>query len=290
MNLRKVRKYILLVFVSIILFLVACNKNEENPTSIETNKDDIIVDYLHIAHTRTNDTIGIYEKIRNINFDNYSMLWLGGDLSWNTSNYETNLSDISSVFNLQSENTLLSIGNHDYANLDLLQQYTNKPIFYVRYKNGITFIVLDTQDSLSNIVGEQLQMFNNVIDTISNSSNLILLHHKLFWMYGNSDLESQINSISNGEFGSCFYCVNPNNYYQDIYPRLVEVKNKGIDVYCVAGDIGKKVKQFNYVTDEGITFLASGMWFDDTENYGLVFHHNLSKKVLTWEYISVDDL
>ena len=60
-----------------------------------------------------------------------------------------------------------------------------------------------------------------VLDTIQQSNHLIILHHKLIWMYDHDVLESQISSVSNADLGGCFNCINPNNFYSEIYPKLV---------------------------------------------------------------------
>ena len=291
MRLELILKFILVVS---ILFL-SCKKEstDDKPTSTQQPNQEVsdsIVNYLLISHTRTDDTYGVYSKVETIDYNKYSVLLLGGDLSGLTSLADSVMSYASSIYNFGSENTLWALGNHDYNNLSLVQSYTNRPAYYTYYKNGITFIVIDTQDSLSSIVGEQQQMFNNVIDTISKSSHLVMLYHKLIWMYGKSELESQVESVSNGWLGSCFYCINPNNFYQDIYPRLVEVKNKGIEVVCLAGDIGLNSKKYEYLSTDSIQFLASGMWYNDSINYGLVFNHNITTQELTWDFKLIDDL
>jgi hypothetical protein len=120
-------------------------------------------------------------------------------------------------------------------------------------------LLLDVQDSLSIIAGAQLKLLTDVADTISTSSHLIILHHKFIWMSGHEELEPQISTLSNAQLGSCFYCINPNNFYTEVYPKLIEVKHRRINVICLAGDIGNKVKGFEYSTAEGLYFLASGM-------------------------------
>ena len=91
---------------------------------------------------------------------------------------------------------------------------------------------------MSNIVNHQKDFLFEVLDTIQQSEHLIILHHKLIWMYGHDVLESQISSVSNADLGNCFNCINPNNFYSDIYPKLVDIKIEGIQVYCIGGDIG----------------------------------------------------
>jgi len=274
-----------LLFVSLILF--SCNKEEEDTI---TEKPIYKAKYLHISHTRTTFIPKMDSIAEKIDYSKYDMLWLGGDLIYLTSENHLAMQYVDSVFSVGNENTLWSLGHHDYTNLDLLEQYTHRPAYYSYFKNGITFIVLDTRDNLSNITGLQKEFFDSVMDTIENSSHLIILHHKLIWLYGNPDLEYQISDIANGIYGTCLYCTNPNNFYETIYPRLLEIKNKGIGVICVAGDIGYRVKEFSYTTNDDIYFLASGIYYDSIGNKALVFNHNITTKELEWEYVLLEDL
>ena len=214
-------------FILTLLFailLTACSKEDEDFLKPEPE----IKKYLHISHTRTNSNPYIDSLAEQLDYTKFDMLWLGGDLAHLTSVDEATITYVDSVFNIGDENTLWALGNHDYSNLNRVTSYTNRSPYYSYHKNGITFIVLDTQDSLSNIIGAQKAFFESVVDTMQQSSHLIVLHHKLFWMYGDTYLESQISAVANGGLGSCFYCINPNNFYQDIYPKLVEVKQKDL--------------------------------------------------------------
>ncbi len=212
------------------------------------------------------------------------MLWLGGDMSFSTSEDSTTMNYYDSILDFSDQNTLWSLGNHDYANLNLIETYTNRPSFYSYYRNGLSFIVLDTQDDFSNISGDQLDLITSVTDTIEESSHLVILHHKLIWMYGNTDLEPIINDVSNGQFGDCFYCLNPNNWYEDIHPMLQVVQQSGIQVICVGGDIGFETSQFEYTTSEGIKYLASGISDDLISSKALIFDHNTYTKELCWHF------
>jgi hypothetical protein len=279
-------KTIFSVILLLIVVLGSCTKDKIiKPTIITKPKN-----YIHISHTRTNTNPKMDSLVEKVDFTKFDMLWLGGDLATLTSEDDYTMRHVDSIFDLDNTNTLWSLGNHDYTNVERIQNYTNKPPFYSLHKNGITFIVIDTQDSFSNIIGEQKVLFDNIVDTIQKSSFLIILHHKLIWMYGNTNLEPQISSISNGKLGDCFYCINPNNFYLDIYPKLLEVKERGIKVLCVGGDIGFKVNEFEYTTDDGIHFLASGINYSKNDNKALIFHHDLINKQLTWEYTLISNL
>lgn len=240
--------------------------------------------YLHIAHTRTNANPSMDMVAESIDYSIYDMLWLGGDMALSTSIDEPTMRHVDSIYDVGNENTLWALGNHDYADLDRIQAYTGRPPYYVYDKNNITFLVLDSQDSLSSITGQQKELFRSVTDTITESSHLVLLHHKLIWMYGNAYLQSQIPYISNGSFGDCFSCINPNNFYTEIYPELLKVKERGIEVICIAGDIGFRRSEFEYLTLEGIQFLASGIEAGKENNKALLLTHDLNDQTLSWEY------
>lgn len=107
-------------------------------------------------------------------------------------------------------------------------------------------------------------------------------------MRGNNIFEPIADSVSNGQLGDCFYCINSNNFYDDIYPLLIDVKNRGIEVLYIGGDIGKKVSEFEYLTDDGIYFLASGISSDKTNNKVLLFNYNSRTRTLEWEYQNID--
>ncbi len=245
--------------------------------------------YLHISHTRTNANPKLDSLTEHIDFSQFDMLWLGGDLAWLTSGDLQTMTHIDSIFNIGSPRTFWTLGNHDYTDLNRIEAFTGRPNYYASYHDGITVIVLDTQDSLSQIVGPQFDFLNNVLDTIQFSSHLVVLHHKLIWMYGNDSFEPQIPSVSNAKFGDCSYCINPNNFNVDIYPKLVVAKKKGIEIICIGGDIGHKTKTFEYVTKDSIHFLASGIRAGASNNKALFFTHNVTDQSLTWQYKPLAD-
>lgn len=275
----------LLVFFFITLIVSSCRKDE-------LPKEDLIHSYLHLSHTRTNDNSGIYSPLYSVDYSKYDLLLLGGDMANLTSLDDNILSHVDSVFDLSAETTLLTVGNHDYTDIDLLSTYTKRPTFYAYYQNDATFIVLDTQDSLSNIIGLQRDFLNSVLDTISSSRQLFILTHKLIWMDDDGELSPQIDAISNGIAGDCFYCVNPNNFYSEIYPKLIELESNGTNVTCIAGDVGFKVNSFSYETTDGIAFYASGIDYTQSEewNQALKIEHNISQNHLIFSFVSIGDL
>jgi len=276
----------LLYFFSILLLLSSCKKEEETPIA-ETPKE-----IIHIGHTKTDQEGEIVDVLQNINFSEYQLICHGGDVDQNTSTNEGIMEDWNDLFDFGSQRTLWTLGNHDVDNRNIIQQYTNRESYYAYTFGKTTFLVLDTQLDESTIIDQQLELFNNVCDTISDSSSLVILTHLLFWLPDNDELEPQIDDIANGKFGTCFYCTKSNNFYDDLYPRLKELRDRGIQVLCIAGDLGVKLNQFEYQTEDGIFFLASGLDFlnPDAVNQVLLLHYNDQSEQLEWEFEAVESL
>jgi hypothetical protein len=275
----------LLLFWATLLTSSACERDDVLPS--DQPATDQISYYLHLSHTRTPANPTVIAPVNAIDFRSFEMLWLGGDLAWLSSENDATMSYLDSIFQFGSTNTLWSLGNHDYSDLARIESYTHRPNYYCHSRNGITVLVLDTQDSLSNILGAQKVFFDSVLDTLQQTTHLVILHHKLLWMPGNATLEPLIPSVSNGSLGNCYSCVNPNNFYADLYPRLLEVHAKGIEVICVGGDIGSHTTEFEYETPEGIHFLASGMSYTSTENKAILFRHDRVRQRLVWSFYPI---
>lgn len=282
----KINRLKIFIILLVVLSLSSCIKDPIEPTPILPAS----AKYIHISHTRTDSNPNLDSIVERIDYSNFDMLWLGGDLAQLSSQDDETMLHIDSIFDVGNENTLWALGNHDYTDLERIQEFTNRPPYYASHKNGITFIIFDTQDSLSSVVGYQKELFESVVDSINFSTHLIIIHHKLIWMYDNTYLEPLIPSVSNAELGDCFYCINPNNFYSHIYPDLLEVEQKGIEVICIGGDIGFNAKEFEYLTQEGIQFLASGVSSGSDDNKALVFQHDITNKLLTWEFVLTTDL
>ncbi|MFT6165582.1 MAG: hypothetical protein ACJAV5_000689 [Vicingaceae bacterium] len=274
-----------LVNLVVLFIFVSCSnqtKQAENETQVKR--------YLHISHTRTKINPKLDSFVEQLNFEKYDMLWLGGDLAQLTSEEESTMQHVDSIFNLSSRNTLWSLGNHDYTDLVRVQKFTKRSPYYTCHQNGMTIVVLDTQDSLSNTIGKQKDFLFGVLDTLKESSHLVLLHHKLIWMHNHVELEKRVPSVSNAGLGDCFYCINPNNFNSEVYPKLVELKQSGVEVICIGGDIGFKIKEFEYLTAEGIQFLASGIHAGERGNKTLLFIHDVQHQNLSWKFVKLEDV
>jgi hypothetical protein len=75
-----------------------------------------------------------------------------------------------------------------------------------------------------------------------------------------------------------------------VYPELKKVKNKGIPVYCIAGD--RTDINIKYSIEDSIQFIASGMvgTFTDENNYAVVFTHFPKQHILNYEFVPLSEL
>jgi hypothetical protein len=249
-------------------------------------------EYLFLAHPRHNnkDLQRVDSAVEKINFDRFDMVLLGGDLTANSSREDSSLTYLDGIFNLGSPQTLLAPGNHDVDNLPLLLQYTGRPSFYSYHQNGVTFVVWDTQKDKCNIYDEQLDILQNIADTLTHSDQLVIIHHKLLWLPGHPELEPQIGQLSNAGLCPYEFCLFENNFWQDVYPLLQQVKAKGKQVILIGGDMGFRSKYFEYQTLEGIVFLGSGIDQGDDDNEVLIFKKDSETRILRWERFGVREL
>lgn len=270
-----------------LLTLIACQPCQPDLPQPADEQTFIFLSHPYVPYIFYND---IDTTVEQLDYSRYNLTLLGGDLFTQTTIDTATFLWGDSIFDFRNPNTFWSIGNHDYDNPQMVRNYLGHELYYARYYQGITFLVLDTQDSLSNLIGDQLQLIRNVTDTIQESSHLVVLSHKLIWMAGNPVLEPMIDSVCNGGTGTCFWCTNPNNFYQDVYPRLVNVKARGINVVCIGGDLGYKVQRFEYTMPEGISYLGNGMCSGCAFNQVVLLTYNTGTRTLSWMFKPLTEL
>lgn len=282
-----------LLLTTFLLATLGCRYDHLPEPELEQAPGPVTERFLHLGHTYvpylTYQDIDTF--VERADYSRFAAVMLGGDLFPNTSLDPATLQWADSIFDFRDEKTLWAIGNHDYDDPWRVRDLVGRPLYYSWYHNGITFLVLDTQDSLSNIVGDQLLYARAVLDTVRESKQVFVLTHKMIWMADNGPLQAMIDSVSNGYYGSCFFCVNPNNFYTDIYPLLVQLKDRGIGVWCIAGDIGYKVRRFEHTTADDIRLLAGGMCsLCGGDNYYLEFSWTRAENRLEYSYRPIETL
>ena len=260
--------------------------------------------YIFLGHTYQYYTAGnkVDERFKNIDLSNYDGVWLGGDIcSESLMNYST-LEYIDSVFSLKHLNTHWALGNHDARNGNWiwLEELTGKKTYYSSSANGITKIILNTNLTPYDCeqLNDQHQMIVNVCDTISKSSHLIMIMHHGLWEGVPGLISPRGYAQSNLKYYN-FNCYDvESNFVNEIYPYLVEVKKRGVEVICVLGDMG--AKKIDFVSDDGIHFLGTGLrksYYQDPvvranspADYALIFKHVPETGWLNWEYVDFDVL
>ena len=245
------------------------------------------VRYLFMGHTRDDnrDYEHVLKTIEKIDYTKYCLTLLGGDLTWNTSAERSTLEYCDKIFHLGSDSTHLSTGNHDLDNLSLLLEFTKKPRFYAITRNNIVFVIMNTEVSSPDIKDEQLAMIQNVADSIEKADYLVIIHHRILWMVGVPELAYLMDSVAASTKN-----LTHTNFYSDVYPLLQKVKNKGIEILCLAGD--RTDVNITYYPEDSITFLASGMrgTAPDDSNYAIVLTQVLSKDSLEWNYVNLSNM
>lgn len=272
-----------IVFCLLLILFYACETESEKQR------------YIGIAHTRICDGSPPDvpdNRMAKLDLASYDIRLLLGDMACNSSKRTETLLILDSLFDMSNPATLFAIGNHDSDDPISLSTQTQRPGYYTYSKNGIVFLILDTQLDQCRILGEQLALFEAVTDTISESKHLIILHHKLIWMPGHPQLAGMIDSVSNiGLCNSGEYCLfEHNNFYQDLYPRLEHLSENGVNVICLGGDIGIKSKSFEWDFNPNFHLLATGVNDESPGDRVLIFEHDLGSDQLTWAFTSIDSL
>ena len=255
-------------------------------------QSDTVLQYIFIPHPRSEDKVhqSVLPGIEAINFKNYDMIMLGGDLTYYTSIDRTSMDYCDSLFALGNPNTLWAMGNHDLSHRDLVEEYTGRPSFYSYSRDNITFLVLDTEldargFSSSHISGDQLEMVRRVCDTISRSDYLVLLHGRLLWMIGNDYFTQKLDSVAESTKQ-----LDTSNFYPVVYPLLQLAKNRGVPVLCLGGD--KSKINIVYSPEDSITFITSTMApeYTDTLNDVVILSNDLHTGQLSWEFVPLSEV
>lgn len=268
--------------------------------SINAQSDYDTLHYIFLGHIKNPNFEGhvVDDRVAGLDYSTYDRVWLGGDITSESSLNYTTLEYIDNIFDVSNPSNAWAFGNHDLRsfNDEWLQRITGRKTYYAYFKNGITTIVLNLfigPDDCEKL-DEQFDIINNVVDTIQESTHLILLSHQNVWnnvpglpapnKYSHSD---QIFWIAN-----CY--DHPASFVELIYPLLLDVKNKGITVINILGDTGSGSKGESMVSDDGIYFIASGIDILTEDEKGpdkvLILNHIPQIEELSWQFHNLDSL
>jgi hypothetical protein len=272
--------------ISTVLLLILISISVQSQTQKE---------FLFIGHCyQSGSSTTVDYRIEQMDLSKYDGVWLGGDVcSEALLNYST-IQYIDSVFNLGNPETHWALGNHDArnGNWEWYEELSGRKPHYAYNNYDITRIVLNTNLVPTNcaMINEQFEIISSVCDTIQQSKYLILLMHHGLWE-GVPGLPSpSFYAQSNLKYWNA-NCDSVNTNFVDVvYPKLVEVKQRGVEVICILGDMGSGLKKFQVDSEDGIHFLGCGLHHNEPEDMVLIFSYNTESQYLDYNFHNLDSL
>ena len=268
-------------FASVFVLLLSC--------SVAANTKR----YLFLGHPREapGEIELVQREVERIDYSAYDLLLLGGDYTFQSTSSRESMDYLDAIFNLSEPTTLAAIGNHEGPNLPFFTDVTMRPRFYSYESDGITFVVLNTTDTGRNILGEELEMLESVVETIE-GSHLVLIHHHFVWLADYAPLAYLQGSPL---IGTSSRNLSNLNFYDAVYPLLLDARSKGVEVLCLAGDrTGVKSAGFyiDHTTEDGIRYIGIGMQEGmlPSLRYTVVLEHDIDEEVLDLEFVPLSEL
>jgi Calcineurin-like phosphoesterase len=293
-------------FLSFLWFVSSCHSDPKPQTK----------KYLFLSHIYqwgVADNNRIDYRFEGFDFKYYDQIWLGGDLCARTSESPATLEYLDSIFNLSSDRTHWALGNHDLikGDVNFITEKTHRKTYYSDFFNGIGIVVLNTTEFYHPqyqpknfecaLLDRQLQMLENIADTIKRASHLIVLHHLPLLNNQMTDDSLDIGKLFNYYHPEYLTsCKIPSTFEKVFFPIFKKIQKKGVQVITIGGDLGQRSKEFEYRSKEGIYFLGSGInnsaiafnlpdYVTNTSpDKLLIFKHDISKKELSWEFVELN--
>ncbi|PCJ87487.1 MAG: hypothetical protein COA57_04745 [Flavobacteriales bacterium] len=262
--------------------------------------------YIFLGHTYDWQADGskVDPRIEQLEFSGYKRIWLGGDICSEASLKYSTVEYIVNLFNLSNPANHWSLGNHDIrnGNVEWIEELTKRKTYYAYERDGIVTINLNTNLTPADCenLNKQWVIIQNVCDTIKKSSHLFLLMH-----HGITDGVPGIPPPSTFGHSNLKYwnasCFDVESTFANaVYPLLLNVKSKGIEVFLIMGDAGTQSKEFHMPSADGIHFFASGInnsYYTDPVELAnapkdkvLIFEHIPTEKKLEWKFHDLDSL
>jgi 3',5'-cyclic AMP phosphodiesterase CpdA len=252
--------------------------------------------YIFIGHCYQFYTAGdkVDYRLEEFDFSGFDGVWLGGDVCSEAMLNYTTVQYIDTLFDLGNPETHWSLGNHDArnGNWEWYEEFTGRKTYYAYSSHGITRVVMNTNIVPANceMLNEQYQIISNVCDTISAATDLILIMHHDLWRdvpglpppgtYAQSDLIYWNANCDSAD----------TRFVETIYPKLVAVRQRGINVTCILGDMGATWKKFDMFSDDGIRFMGCGLYDNSPEDNVLFIEKEIESAPLTFSFHNLDSL
>ena len=274
--------------------------------------------YLFLSHTYqwgVTDNNRIDYRFEGFDFSGFDQIWLGGDLCARTSEKRSTLTYLDSIFDLSSDKTHWALGNHDMVkgHIKYITDITKRATYYSSFVDGIGIVVLNTTEFYHPIYSPkehecalldgQLNMLQNIADTIKAASHLVVLHHlpllKNEMTNDSLDIGLEFNYY-HPEYK--ISCKDPETFDKVFFPIFKKIQKNGVQVILIGGDLGQRSKEFEYRSKEGIYFLGSGInnsaipfnppaYVTNTNpDKLLIFEHDILKKELSWKFVDMNEL
>ncbi len=254
-------------------------------------------------------------RLELLDFSQYQGVWLGGDVCARTSKSPATLAYLDSLFDLKSLETQWAWGNHDLleGDTDLLLQATDRPAYTTHWQDGLQLIVLNTNLFWHHPWGPaqedceekaaQLHWLKSVLDTVQAASHLVLLHH-----------HGLFNELKINEKGDTLLldnvsampvrpdCRKGGDFTAEIYPRLKAIRQRGIQVVSISGDVGMVSKGYSITTPDSIHLIGSGINNSLDKQYPpdyvknfqpdsiLLIQFEPKTPVLSWQFVCLSSL
>lgn len=275
---------------SVTVFIILLGGNN----SFAQTGDEI--KYFYAGHCYQPNTAGdkVDYRLEQLDYSSYAGVWLGGDVCSEALVDYSTVEYLDEIFDLGNPESHWSLGNHDARNMnwEYVTEVTKRKTYYAYYHNKMTRIVMNTNIVPTNceMMNDQYSIIKNVCDTIQESNYLLLLMHHGLWFDVPGLPPPPEYSHSNLKYwNSNCYDVN-SNFINSIYPMLLEVKSRGVEVICIMGDIGHYTNKFDMLSEDGIRFLGSGLYHNEADNNVLIFTYDYQQPSLTWSFHNLDSL
>lgn len=251
---------------------------------------------------RWGDATKIDVRIENMDTSQFDGIWLGGDVLSEASLLYSNFEYLDGLFDLSKPSNHWALGNHDIRNrnIEWYKEFTKRESYYAHSTKGLTTLVLNGNLSPLNCedLDKQFEIIKTVCDTISEGFLVILVHHGIYsnvpgvdepTSYGHSRLENWM--------ANCY--DDSASYLNAIYPMLVEVEQRGVQVMHIMGDVGANKKFYYGESADGIEFFGSGInnSYNELKNIPitdpdliLVLKHIPKENKMIWSFVELNSI
>lgn len=257
---------------------------------------DDIKKYIFIGHCYQTNTVGykVDYRLEQLDLSIFDGIWLGGDVCIETMLDYSTMLYIDSLFEIGNPETHWALGNHDArrGNWEWYEQLTGRKTYYTYYNSGVTRIIMNTNLVPTNCkdLDAQFEIIRNICDTITISKDLVLLMHHGLWR----DIPDLPPPVTYAQSDLIYWnanCDSVNTQFVDvIYPKLVEVKNRGINVTCIMGDLGSQLKRFDMYSIDSVRFMGCGFHDNDPNDRVIFAEKEFSADPLNFSFHRIDSL